>query len=147
MFLGQFQHTIDSKGRVSIPVKFREYLTDRYEESLVVTSDLDQCLAAYPREEWQLIIEKAKKLPQEQPEVKDWMRVFYSRAVECPLDRQGRVLVPPALREHAKLNRQIILLGLGHKIEVWDLKRWRDKEIQVSKNSEKISKALAELGL
>ncbi len=147
MFLGQYQHTIDSKGRVSIPVRFREILAERYEETLVVTTDLDQCLAAYPVEEWRLILEKAKGLPQERKEVKDWMRIFYSRAVECPLDRQGRVLVPPTLREHAKLNRQIVLLGMFNKIEVWDRKRWKEKEIQLSKNSEKISDVLAGLGL
>jgi MraZ protein len=147
VFLGQYQHTIDSKGRVSIPVRFREILNDRYEETLIVTTDLDLCLAAYPVEEWRLIIEKAKNLPQMRKEVKDWMRVFYSRAVECALDRQGRILVPPSLREHAKLNRQIVMLGMFNKIEVWDLKRWKEKELQLSKNTEKISDALAELGL
>ena len=147
MFLGQFRHTIDSKGRVSIPVRFRETLAERYEETLIVTTDLDQCLAAYPVEEWRLIVEKAKDLPQMRKEVKDWMRVFYSRAVECPLDRQGRILVPPTLRDQAKLNRQIVMLGMFNKIEVWDLKRWKEKEVQLSQNSEKISEALAELGL
>ena len=147
VFLGQFRHTIDSKGRVSIPVRFRETLAERYEETLIVTTDLDQCLAAYPVEEWRLIVEKAKDLPQMRKEVKDWMRVFYSRAVECPLDRQGRILVPPTLRDQAKLNRQIVMLGMFNKIEVWDLKRWKEKEVQLSQNSEKISEALAELGL
>jgi MraZ protein len=148
MFLGQFQHTIDSKGRVSIPVKFRELLAERYEETLIVTTDLDQCLVAYPVEEWRLIVEKANKnLPQMKPEVKDWMRLYYARAEECTLDRQGRILLPPSLREHAKLNRHVTLLGMFNKIEIWDQKRWKEKEIQVSKNSEKISDALAEFGL
>ena len=147
MFLGQFQHTIDSKGRVSIPVRFREILAERYEETLIVTTDLDQCLVAYPVEEWRLIVEKAKDLPQMRKEVKDWMRIFYSRAVECPLDRQGRILVPPSLREQSRLNRHIVMLGMFNKIEVWDQKRWKEKEVQLSKNSEKISEALAELGL
>ena len=147
MFLGQFNHTIDSKGRISIPVRFREILSDQYEEILIVTTDMDQCLVAYPVQEWHHIEEKAKKLPMMQREVKDWLRVFYSRAMECTLDRQGRVLVTPALREHARLNRQIVLLGMVNKIEIWDQKHWREKEIQVSKNSEKISEVLAELGL
>lgn len=147
MFLGHYLHTFDSKGRVSIPVRFREILAERYEEVLVVTTDLDSCLAAYPTEEWRLIIEKVKSLPQMRKEVKDWMRVFYSRAVECPLDRAGRILVPPVLREQGKLNRQIVMLGMSNKIEIWDVKRWKEKEAQLSKNTEKISEALAELGL
>ena len=146
VFLGQFQHTIDSKGRVSIPVKFRELLAERYEETLIVTTDLDQCLVAYPVEEWHIIEEKAKTLPMMQKEVKDWLRVFYSRAVECSLDRQGRILVPPSLRDHAKLNRHIMFLGMFNKIEIWDQKRWKEKEVQLSKNAEKISDSLAGLG-
>jgi MraZ protein len=99
-------------------------------------------------EEWRLIVEKANKnLPQMKPEVKDWMRVYYARAEECALDRQGRILLPPSLREHARLNRHVTLLGMFNKIEIWDQKRWKEKEIQVSKNSEKISDALAEFGL
>lgn len=147
MFLGQFQHTIDKKGRVSIPFKFREVLTDRYEETLIITADLDQCLVGYPVEEWRLIEEKAKQLPMMKKEVKDWLRVFYSRAVECALDRHGRILVPPPLREYARLQREIVLLGMFNKIELWDQRRWKEKELQVSKNSEKISEALAGLGL
>lgn len=147
MFLGQFQHTIDTKGRVSIPSKFREILSDRYEETLIVTTDLDQCLVGYPIEEWRLIEEKAKGLPMMQQEVKDWLRVFYSRAVECGLDRQGRILIPTPLREYARLQREIVLLGMFNKIELWDQRRWKEKEIQLSKNSEKISEALAGLGL
>ncbi|HLB95155.1 MAG TPA: division/cell wall cluster transcriptional repressor MraZ [Nitrospiria bacterium] len=146
MFLGQFQHTVDSKGRISIPVKFREILTDRYEEKLIVTTDFDQCLMAFPIEEWGLIEEKAKKLPMMQREVKDWLRSLYSSAEECSLDRQGRILVPSTLRERARLNREIVLLGVRNKIEIWDLKRWKEKESQLSKNSEKISEALAGLG-
>ena len=146
MFIGQYRHTIDSKGRFSIPVRFRDILKERYEDRLIVTSDVDQCLVAYPLEEWRAITEKVRKLPTQQKEVKDWLRVFYSRAVECELDRHGRILIPPPLRENAKLNREIILLGMFSKIEVWDFKRWKEKEAQVSKNSEKISDALAGLG-
>lgn len=146
MFVGQYRHNIDSKGRISIPVKFRELLAEGYEEKLIVTTDFDQCLVAYPTEEWRLLSEKAKGLPMMQKDVKDWLRAFYSRAVECELDRQGRILIPLTLRDHAKMNRQIILLGMFNKIEIWDQKRWKEKEAQLSKNSEKISETLAGLG-
>ena len=146
MFLGRFQHTVDSKGRVSIPRKFREVLADRYEEKLIVTTDLDQCLAAYPMEEWRLIEEKAKQLPSMQKEVKEWLRFFYSGAVECELDRQGRILLSPSLREYARLKKDIVMLGMFKKIEIWDAKRWKEREAQMPKNFEKIGEALAGFG-
>ena len=147
MFLGRFQHTVDSKGRVSIPIKFRETLADRYEEKLIVTTDLDQCLVAYPVEEWQLMQEKVKTIPAMQQEVKDWLRFFYSGAVECPLDRQGRILLSPNLREYARITKEIVMLGIFNKIEIWDAKRWKEKESQMPQNSEKIGAALSGLGL
>jgi len=147
MFLGRFQHTVDSKGRVSIPIKFRETLAERYEEKLIVTTDLDQCLVAYPIEEWQIMQEKVKTIPAMQQEVKDWLRFFYSGAVECPLDRQGRILLSPALREYARITKEIVMLGIFNKIEIWDAKRWKEKESQMPKNSEKIGAALSGLGL
>ncbi len=146
MFLGRFQHTIDSKGRISIPRKLREVLADRYEEKLIVTTDFDPCLVAYPVEEWRLIEEKAKGLPAMQKEVKDWLRFFYSGAVECEPDRQGRILLSPPLREYARLNKDIVMLGMFNKIEIWDAKRWKEKEAQMPKNFEKIGEALSGLG-
>jgi MraZ protein len=147
MFLGRFLHTIDTKGRLSIPMKFREVLTDRYEEKLIITTDLDPCLVAYPLEEWRLIEEKTKNLPMMQKEVKDFMRFFYSGAVVCSLDRQGRVLIPPSLREYAKLSRDVTLIGMYNKIEVWDSKKWKEQEIDVPRSFEKIGETLANLGL
>jgi len=146
MFLGRYEHTVDSKGRVSIPMKFREVLTDRYEEKLIVTADLDQCLVVYPVSEWQRLQEKAQNLPTMQKEVKDWLRFSYSYATECPLDRQGRILLTTPLREYARLAKSIVMLGLSSKIEIWDPKRLKEKEAQLPKNFEKIGEALAGLG-
>lgn len=147
MFIGQYQHTIDSKGRVSIPVRFRQVLSDRYEETLIVTTDFDQCLVGYPVEEWRQIEEKTRALPMMQKEVKDFLRFFYSGAVECPLDRQGRVLIPSTLRQYATLSKDVVLIGMMSKIEFWGLRQWKEKEGQVNQNAERISAALAELGL
>ncbi len=146
MFLGRFQHTMDSKGRVSIPRKFREILTERYEEKLIVTKDFDLCLVGYPLEEWKLLEEKSKSLPAMQREVKEWLRFFYSSALECELDRQGRVLLTSSLREYARLAKEIVVLGMFNKIEIWDAKRWKEREVQMPKNFEKIGEALAGLG-
>lgn len=124
MFKGSFQFTIDAKGRVSIPSRFREILAERYEEKLVVTNDLDKCLVAFPFEEWSLIEQKIRDLPSSAPDVKAFMRFIYSRATECELDRQGRVLIPPPLREYAQLKRDVVIVGMGHKMEIWDPSLW-----------------------
>ncbi len=145
MFKGSFQFTIDAKGRVSIPSRFREILTERYEEKLVVTNDLDKCLVAFPVEEWSLIEEKIRALPSSEPDVKAFMRFVYSRATECELDRQGRVLIPPSLREYAELKRDVIIVGMGHKIEIWDPSLW-DKAVTPDRFPA-ISETLARLGL
>ena len=148
MFLGRFVHTIDSKGRVSVPVKFREILSQHHEDILIVTAELgDHCLVAYPKEEWRVVAEKTKSLPMMRPEVKDWMRLFYSSATDCSVDRQGRILIPPNLREYAKFGKEVVLIGMLNKIEIWDSKRWKEKESQMPKSFEKISEALAGLGL
>jgi len=147
MFLGRYEHTVDSKGRVSIPMKIREILTDRYEEKMIVTADFDQCLVGYPVSEWQRIQEKTQSLPIMQKEVKDWLRFCYSYATECQLDRQGRILLTAPLRDYARLGKEVVMLGLSNKIEIWDPKRLKEKESQMPKNFEKIGEALAGLGL
>ncbi len=147
MFIGSFHHTVDAKGRVSVPVRFRQVLADRYEETLIVAADFDQCLAGYPLDEWRQLEEKTKTLPMMQKEVKDFLRFFYSSAVECPLDRQGRILLPAHLRQYAKLSRDVVLIGMMSKIEVWGERQWKEKEGQVNQNAERISSALAGLGL
>lgn len=145
MFRGRFIHTIDSKGRVSVPIKFREVLSDKYEESLIVTTEVDQCLIAFPTEEWNRLEEKIRSLPSMSKELKAWMRFFYSGAVECPIDRQGRILIPPSLREYGSLNKEVVLIGLFNKIEIWDKGRW--EAAMAPEGLEKVSDTLAGLGL
>jgi MraZ protein len=147
VFLGRYEHTIDSKGRLSIPVKFRQVLSEHYEERLIVTNEFDQCLVAYPREEWKQIEAKVKALPTMHKEVREWLRFFYSGAMDGALDRQGRVLLSPSLRDYAKLQRDVIIIGMVNKFEIWDLKRWKEREIEMPKSFERISEALAGLGL
>lgn len=150
MFRGRFQHTIDGKGRLSIPVKYREVLTSlngHVGEVFIVSTDFDLCLIAYPLSEWQQIEEKVKKLPTMDRRVKDFLRFFYSWAVECPLDRQGRILIPPALRDYGNLYRETIIIGMVNKIEIWDLERWKEKEAAFADNADGISEAMANLGM
>jgi MraZ protein len=147
MFFGEYRHTLDPKGRVSIPGKLREVLVDRYQEVLMVTKDFDKCLVAYPLEEWSRILEKVKALPTTNKNVKNYNRHVIAAAMECPLDKQGRILIPPSLRAFAELNKEVVLLGVDYKIEIWNYTRWKEKEEQIDQSRDEISEALAELGL
>jgi MraZ protein len=143
MFRGSFEHSVDSKGRVSVPSRFREIFAERYDGRLVLAMDLDRCLTAYPLEEWERLEEKIKGLPMMQKEVKDFMRFFFSSASECELDKQGRILIPPALREKAGINKSVMLVGIINKIEIWDSAVWKARK---SENGDTIGRALAGLG-
>lgn len=147
MFLGRFQHTIDEKGRLNIPVKFREFLNTHSNGTVIVTTDLDPCLAVYPLKEWNAMIEKAKKLPTMDKGVKNFLRFFYSRATECPLDKQGRVLLPPPLREYAQLEGDTVVVGVEYKFEIWNPRKWQENEALVTENAGRIQETLASLGM
>src|SRR5690554_131721 len=104
MFMGQFQHSLDPKGRVIIPSKFRDQLG----ESFVLTKGLDHCLFVYPKEEWNVLEQKLKSLPFTQKDVRAFIRFFFSGAVETEMDKQGRILIPPQLREHARIEKDLM---------------------------------------
>lgn len=144
MFQGRFVHNIDTKGRVSIPAKFREIIAERYENKLILTNDFDKCIVAYPPDEWEMIIEKVKALPMKK-EVKIFQRYFISAAMEGELDRQGRILIPPTLRNHAGLNKEVCLAGLGNWIEIWDRKEW--EKAMMLEDKDRVREVLAELGI
>ena len=146
MFRGWHEHAMDRKGRVSVPSKFREILVDKYSESLIVTN-FDRCLVAYPVEEWEQLERKASALPQLKKEVKAFQRFFISGAVECPLDAQGRILIPPTLREFADLGKEVVLVGMLKKMELWSKARWKETFAQSQKKFEDFADVLAELGI
>jgi MraZ protein len=140
------EHTIDPKGRVSIPAKFRDVLTKKYDDRLVITN-FDGCLVAYPYEEWIHLEEKASSLSMVKKETRAFMRFFYSSAIECGLDKQGRILIPQTLREYADLDKEVVLVGQLRKIEIWSKKRWSEEIIKAHENFDEISDVLSELGL
>ncbi|UCD71400.1 MAG: division/cell wall cluster transcriptional repressor MraZ [Syntrophobacterales bacterium] len=146
MFRGRHEHTIDPKGRVSIPVKFREVLGKKYDERLVITN-FDGCLVAYPYEEWIQLEEKAGSLSMVKKETRSFMRFFYSSAIECTLDKQGRILIPQTLREYAALDKEVVLVGQLKKIEIWSKKRWSEEIIKAHEDFDRISDVLSEFGL
>jgi MraZ protein len=146
MFRGRYNHQIDTKGRLSVPSRFREVLCSNYDERLIVTN-FDECLWAYPLAEWQELEKKVSALPQFMDEVKALQRIFISAAVECPIDKQGRVLIPPPLREYAAIERDVIIVGMTKRFEIWAKQRWDNvfKSAQIKLNS--MGTRLADLGL
>lgn len=146
MFRGRFEHTIDPKGRVSIPAKFRELLADKYDDRLILTN-FDRCLVAYPYEEWRVLEEKASSLSMVRKEVKSFQRFFVSGAVECPIDKLGRILIPPTLRNYAQLERNVVFAGMLKKFEIWGEERWLEEIKRSEEEFEGMGTALADLGL
>lgn len=147
MFRGRFEHTIDSKGRVSIPSKFREILRERYDDERVVITTFDNCLVMYPYREWTLLEERASNLSMLKREVKAFVRLFFSGATECSIDKLGRILIPPALRNYAGLEKDVVLAGMLNKIEIWSKDRWETEIAKAQENFDALSDVIADLGL
>lgn len=136
MFLGEYHHSIDEKGRMIIPAKFRDALGS----SFIMTRGLDRCLFVYPREEWNLLEQKLKALPLMKSDARAFTRFFFSGATECELDRQGRVNIPQNLREHANLIKETVVIGVSNRVEVWSKENWE----QYNKESEQSFNEIAE---
>ena len=141
MFMGEYNHTIDAKGRLIVPAKFREALGDEF----VVTKGLDGCLFIYSKEEWANIEEKFRNTPLTTKDARKFSRFFFAGAATCELDRQGRILIPPVLREFAGLKRDVVLAGVFNKIEIWSKERWQ-QESQYD-DMEEVAEHMADLGL
>lgn len=125
MFRGHFEHAIDDKGRTSLPARFRDVLEPSGDLRLVVTPALgDPCLDVYPMKAWEALEAKLAGLNAFDPQVIEFRRFYVSAAVECELDKPGRILVPPSLREHANLSKSVMWLGHGEKAELWSKEAW-----------------------
>ncbi len=121
MFLGEYQHSIDEKGRMIIPAKFRETLG----QTFIVTRGLDHCLFIYPHEEWSVLEQKLKALPLMKSDARAFTRFFFSGATECELDKQGRVNIPGHLRDYAKLDKECVVIGVSNRVEIWSKDIWQ----------------------
>ncbi|MDH3974733.1 MAG: division/cell wall cluster transcriptional repressor MraZ [Deltaproteobacteria bacterium] len=146
MFRGRFEITIDDKGRINIPSRFRDTFRERYDDRLIITN-FDNCLVAYPYTEWVELENKASRLSMVKREAKAFLRFFISGATECAMDKQGRILIPPVLREYAALEKEIIVAGMLNKIEIWSRVRW-EEELKISQdNFDDMAEVLSELGI
>ena len=127
MFRGRYFNVMDDKGRITIPPRYRDVLKERREQHLIVTN-LDGYLIAFPSSEWEVIEQKFSRTSDFRQGLRSFIRFFVSGASECPLDRQGRILLPPNLREYAKLDKDVVLAGAIRCFEIWDRPSW-DQEM------------------
>jgi MraZ protein len=145
-FRGRYQHALDEKGRLNIPSRFRDILAQEHDGRLVITN-LPHCLVGYTPEQWKAIEARSGKLSTVKSNVQSFLRYFYSGATECELDKQGRILIPPSLREAVDLDRQVVIAGMLNRIEIWSLVRWDEEMKKAVDNFDDISDELADFGL
>ena len=143
VFVGEFQHALDDKGRLTIPARFREGLGERF----IVTRGLDSCLFVYPLAEWQVLESRLKSLPLTKADARAFARFLFSGAFECELDRQGRVMLPPNLRQYAGLEKDAVIIGVSTRVEIWAAERWAAYVSQAEASFAEIAENLEGLGL
>ncbi|MBU2575632.1 division/cell wall cluster transcriptional repressor MraZ [Patescibacteria group bacterium] len=138
MFIGEYQHSIDNKGRMAIPAKFRQSL----KKGAFVTRGLDNCLFIYTQEEWKNLVEKLSDLPLSQEKSRAFTRLMLAGAMDVSLDSQGRILIPEYLRKFANLKKETIVAGLYNRLEIWDTRQWQIYKQKTEKQSTKIAEEL-----
>ena len=142
MFMGEYSHTIDTKGRLIIPSKFREELG----ETFVVTKGLDGCLFVFSDEEWKAFEIKLKSLPLTNKNARQFARFFVAGATPCELDEQGRILLPATLREFAGLEKDVVLTGMLNRIEIWSKEKWNENNSLDDVAMDEIAEQMTDLG-
>lgn len=142
MFIGEYNHAIDSKNRMIVPAKLRDELNGRF----VITKGLDGCLYVYPMEEWRKLEEKMKTLPLTNKNARAFVRFFFSGAAEIELDKQGRGLIPQNLKEYAEIEKEIVSIGVLSRIEIWSKKKWEEYN-NSDIDFESIAENMSDLGI
>ncbi len=143
MFIGEYKHSIDSKGRMAVPAKFRAQLKG----GAVVTRGFDNCLFLYPKESWQKVAEKIAKLPVGQSKARALARLMLAGAMDVSFDSQGRIILPDYLRRFAGLGKKAVVAGLYDRLEIWAEANWQKYKNKAEQNSDEIAEALSELGV
>ncbi|MFA6105047.1 MAG: division/cell wall cluster transcriptional repressor MraZ [Patescibacteria group bacterium] len=143
MFIGEYSHNLDDKGRLAIPAKFR----NQVKKGAVVTRGLDNCLFLYTKSEWEKLAEKLATLPISQSNSRAFSRLMLAGAMDVEVDKQGRIILPEYLRRFAGLKKEVVLAGLYSRIEIWDAGEWNVYKSQTEKESGNIAERMAELGI
>jgi len=148
MFYGQHRHTLDRKGRVIVPSKFRQVLTDTFSEKFIATRGLEQCIFLFPVEQWNVLEGKVKTLPfMTGSGARAFTRLLFSGAVECNMDKQGRILIPEMLREYAGIEKNLVIAGVSSHMEIWSEERWEEYMKSQSQDFEKTAERLMDFGI
>jgi MraZ protein len=143
MYLGEYEHTIDQKGRIAIPVKFRTSLA----EGAVVTRGVDNCLTLYPKKEWEQLAQNVAGLPINDPHARSFARLMLAGAMAVDADKQGRIILPAYLRQYAGLGAAVVVVGLYNRIEIWDKAAWKQYSDESQANASDIASQLGEVTL
>lgn len=143
MFIGEYQHTLDEKGRIAIPVKFRGDLA----AGVVVTRGLDNCLFLYPKEEWEKLAKRLSELPISKANTRAFARLMLAGAMDMEPDGQGRITLPEYLREYSGIKKSVVVAGLYNRLELWAEGAWKSYKAGTEKDSGDIAEALGELGV
>jgi MraZ protein len=143
MFMGEYQHSLDDKGRLIVPSKLREGLGDKF----ILTRGLDHSLFVYPLAEWKVIEERMQSLPTTQADARAFVRLFFSGAVDCEPDKQWRISIPQHLREHAKINRDLYVLGVSTRIEIWAKEVWEEYSTAAEESYEALAEKIVGIGI
>ena len=141
MLIGEYEHTLDAKGRISMPAKLRRDMG----EVFILTKGLDGCLFAFSPNEWKNFEEKLKSLPLSDKNARNFVRFFLAGATECELDKQGRFLIPNNLRKSANLDKEAVIIGVGTRLEIWDKQTWMSKDEEIS--ADDIAENMTMLGI
>ena len=143
MFIGEYEHSVDVKGRIIMPSKLRENIGEKF----IITKGLDKCLFAYSTSEWANFEEKLKTLPLTNKNARDFVRFFLSGAVECEIDKQGRFLVPANLRAYASIEKEIVIIGVGTRLEIWNKEAWTSYSSEENISADEIAENMTMLGI
>ncbi len=143
MFIGEYKHSLDAKGRMAVPAKFRKGLVG----GAIVTRGLDRCLFVFSRSEWDVLATKIAQLPIAQAGARAFVRLMLSGATDADIDAQGRILIPDSLRTYAGLDKEAVVTGLMNRIEVWDAEAWKEYKAKTESASDEIAEKMGELGI
>lgn len=143
MLIGEYEHSLDAKGRLIMPAKIREDIGEKF----IVTKGLDGCLFGFSQDEWTNFEEKLKTLPLTNKNARDFVRFFLSGAIECEIDKQGRFLIAGNLREYACMEKEVVIIGVGTRIEIWNKDKWKDYNSDENISADAIAENMTMLGI
>jgi MraZ protein len=145
MFYGEFEHTLDRKGRLIIPSKFREALKDAYAEKLYITRGLDKCLFIFTEEEWKIQESRFRSMPFTKSEHRKFNRIIFSGAQDIVPDKQGRILLPAYLKEYASIKKEVFFIGVSNRVEIWSKELWKEFYSSSKESFEEIAEKLMDV--